>query len=469
MRKEQKLGWGIQLGYGAGSIADNAVYNFIVSFLSFYMTTMAGVSPIVAGGIISFAVFWDAVTDPIVGILIDCSRSKYGKRRPFIIGSVIPMCTAVILLFLNTGFSGTAKNIYYLVLVLVFWTSYTVFNIPYYSLGAAITSDDNERTKLSALRQGLGYLGVFFGSSLSTFLVGKFVAFGIENSLAWTYAATITAIIIAVCITITWRATRGREAEDVAEAENRSLKEVLREMKELVCFKPYALIIISAFCSCVTFAFIDSDLMYFATYVLGLNEVSASVVYTALTIFGIILIPVIAKVALKWDKRNTYIGCMIFSGLVMTAMKFIGIRSLTQMIVYMGLYSIGYGAYWMFIFNLLYDVVDIDELKCGRRRDGAIFSYYSFLLKLGGAAAAWILGVVLQSTGFDPDASVQSVHAIRGITSLFTIYPGIFMILSGAVILFSPLNKTVTKAVRDALVEKQKGKEYNTETFKHLL
>ena len=268
---------------------------------------------------------------------------------------------------------------------------------------------------------------------------------------------------------MTWASTKGKEMSDIEEVEKRSLKDILKEMWELVRFKPYLLIIISAFCSCVTFAFIDSDLMYFATFVLGLNEVSASVVYTALTVFGIILIPVITKIALKWDKGNTYIGCMIFSGVIMIMMKFIGIGSLTAMIVYMGLYSVGYGAYWMFIFNLLYDVVDLDEVKTGRRRDGAIFSYYSFLLKLGGAVAAWFLGMVLQSSGFDADAAVQSEQAIRGIASLFTIYPGIFMVLSGVAIVFSPLNKKVTAAVRKALEAKQNGDDYSTEKFKHLL
>ena len=469
MKNKGTLSLKTQIGYGMGSVADNAVYNFIVSFLSFYMTTMAGVSPIVAGGIISFAVFWDAITDPIVGILIDSSKSKYGKRRPFIIGSVVPMCAAIILLFTNVGFEGVVKNIYYVVLVLLFWTAYTVFNIPYYSLGAAITTDDDERTKLSALRQTLGYVGVFMGSSVTTFVVGKLVASGMKNATAWTWAAVLAAVVIAVSIVIAWAVTKGKEEIDTEEVESRSVKEIFKEVGELLTYKPYVLIIISAFCSCVTFAFMDSDLMYFATYVLGVDEVAASMVYTALTIFGIILIPVITKFALKWDKRSTYIGCMLFSGAIMIAMKFIGITSLTSMIIYMGLYSVGYGAYWMFIFNLLYDVADIDELKSGRRRDGAIFSYYSFLLKLGGAAAAWFLGAVLQNTGFDANAAQQSEHALKGIASLFTIYPGIFMVISGAVILLSPLNKTVTEAVRKALEAKKNGEAYETEAFKHLL
>ena len=114
----------------------------------------------------------------------------------------------------------------------------------------------------------------------------------------------------------------------------------------------------------------------------------------------------------------------------MIAAKFIGISSLTMAIVYMIIVSIGSAAYWMFIFNFLYDVTDYDEVKSGKRKDGIIMSFYSFLLKLGGAVASLVMGLALEAGGFVADAAEQSTSALSTIESMFTLFPGIFVLIS---------------------------------------
>ena len=98
-------------GYTIGSIGDCASYNFVLSFFSFFMTTVAGVSPAVAGTIISVAIVWDAITDPIIGYVIDHSKNKHGKRRPWILRSLIPLGASIVLMFLNVDLPQTSKNI----------------------------------------------------------------------------------------------------------------------------------------------------------------------------------------------------------------------------------------------------------------------------------------------------------------------------------------------------------------------
>lgn len=466
-----KLSLGTKMGYGIGSIADGAAYDFIISFLMFFLTTMAGIDPIIAGTITSIAIVWDGITDPIIGIVIDRSKSKYGKRRPFIVASAIPLCISIVLLFVDFGMEGMQKNIFYGVMVIVFWTAYTVFNIPYYALGAAITSDDDERTKLSGLRQAFNFVGVFCATSLPTFLVGKLVASGFETSTAWTYAALVVASIVAVSILIMWRATIGKEKieEVVIKEENIDKKNIFIELFNVLKFKPYLIIVASATCACVTFTLFYSVLMYYTSYVLGIDEISASILFTTITVVSILMLPILTKLALIFDKRNVFIGAMVLSGTVMIVAKFFNITSLNMAVVYVAIYSVGSAAYWMFIFNLLYDVVDLDEFKNGKRRDGVIFSYYSFILKLGGAAAAQILGIMLQVNGFNEEALVQSESTLGAIESLFTIYPGIFMLISGLVILLSPLTKSRIQELQKALKLKNEGQTYTSEKLEELL
>ena len=163
----------LKIGYTIGSIGDSTAYNIVISFLSFYLTTVAGISPAMAGTITSIAIVWDAVTDPMLGIMVDASKCRYGKRRPFIGGSFIPLAVSIFFVFFKVDFPQVQKNIYYLIVVLIFWSAYTAFNIPYYSFGSVITNDDDERAKIAGFREVMGFVGIFCGTSVPTFLVGN--------------------------------------------------------------------------------------------------------------------------------------------------------------------------------------------------------------------------------------------------------------------------------------------------------
>lgn len=453
MKKESnKLSYKAMLGYSIGAWGDYTAYGFIYSFLSFFLTTIAGVSPAVSGMIISAAVVWDAITDPIAGVLMDNLKCKYGKRRPFIATSIIPLGASIVLLFLNIDCAQSLKNIYYFVLVLVFWTSYTIWNIPYYSLGAVIAKSDEERTKIAGIRQVAGFIGTFCSSTVPTFLVGKFLETGMKNDTAWFYIGVIVAAIVVITIVIMWRSTRGLEAvEHVAHKERQSIKSLLSDIGKVMRLKPYLIVIVCALCMNVNMALFNSNVMYFGKYNLGVGETQVSMIFLAQNITSIALVPVLTKLGLKFDKKSVFVTCMCISGITMIAAKFIGISSLTMAIVYMIIVSIGSAAYWMFIFNFLYDVTDYDEVKSGKRKDGIIMSFYSFLLKLGGAVASLVMGLALEAGGFVADAAEQSTSALSTIESMFTLFPGIFVLISGLIVVLTPLTRKKMGEIQEQL------------------
>ncbi len=458
------------LAYAVGSIGDSTVYNFVLSFFSFFMTTVAGVSPAVAGTIISIAIAWDAITDPIIGYLVDHSKSKYGKRRPWILSSLVPMGASLVLMFLNVNFDQTEKNLYYLVLVLVFWSGYTAFNIPYYSFGSVLTESDSERVKLAAYREVLGYVGIFCASSVPTFIVGYLVKKGFENGYAWTIAATVAAVVSTVSIFLMWKFTRGKERMDEqVDVEKISPRTFVRNIIDLTKMKPYLLIIISALMNNVCMTLYNSSLMYYVTYNMGLSEMAASTMFTCMTVVSIVLIPFVTKAVEKFSKGQVYVSCVVFSGLCMILAKFVHLNSVFMGCVYVVLVGVGTCAYWMCIFTFLYDVVDYDAFNHNKTRDGIIMSYYSFILKLGGSAAAAVQGVLLARSGFVEAAATQSASTLNAIESMFTYIPGICLILSGMAIAFTPLQDKKMDALRSALEKRRKGEEYSTEGFESLI
>lgn len=460
-----------KIGYSAGSIGDSAAYNIVISFFSFFLTTVAGISPAVAGSIIAAAIVWDAITDPLMGVLIDRSRSKYGKRRPFIIGSLAPMSAAIVLIFVNFDASQTVRNIYYVLAVFLFWTAYTAFNISFYSLGIVLTVDDDERIKIAGWREVMAFIGVFVGTSVPTAIVGELGKRGMDSTRSWIIAASVVAVIIIVSVLIMWRATFGKEPrmEEVSEQASHSIRESIAGIWELTHLKPYVIIILSALFACVYMTIFNSDLLYYTSFVIGVSETAASVLFTVMSFVSIGLVPLLAKAGMVVDKRTVYIACMAFSGIIMIAAKFTGIPNLNWAIAYIVVVCIGTAAYWMFIFNFLYDVVDLDDFRHGKKRDGIIMSYYSFILKLGGALASFIMGLLLQNAGFDSEAAEQSVEAVDTIASLFTLYPGVFMLLSGLVMLISPATRTRMDLLHAAHEKKLKGEQYSTVGFEKLL
>lgn len=461
-----KLSMGTKIGFGVASIADATAYDFIASFFLFFLTDVAGITPAFAGTIIFIAVLWDAITDPIIGMWSDHSKSKYGKRRPFLVGSAIPLGIAVALLFLTVGFEGMAKNMYYLAMAIIFWTAYTAFNIPYYALGASLTLDNDERTRLSAVRQIFNYVGLFCASALPSFLIGSFIEKGYEVEDSWFYAAIILGSVITLSILITWRATRGKEL--IAEEETES-KGLIKEVLEVLKLKSYVLIIFAALFYMISYTLLTADILYFTSYILGVGEMGAGVLFTVVVIAGIIISALLGKVAVQFDKRTVFIACLTFTGIVMIAMKLIGITSMTSAVIYMVLYSFGSAAYWTLIYNLLYDVAEVDEFKSGKRREGVIVSYYSFFIKLGGAVAAQIAGVILEFSGYNAETMEQGESEIDAIVSLFTLYPGIFMLLCALMIVIFPITKPRYEALTEALELKKQGKEFSTEGFEKLL
>lgn len=454
------------LGYAIGGIGDATSYNFVIALFSFFMTTIAGISPALAGMVISAGVVWDAVTDPIVGYLIDNTKGRYGKRRPWMSGSAIPLGASMILMFLKVDFPQTQKIIYYLIMVFVFWLSYTAFNIAYYSFGSVITEDDSERVKVQAYRNVLSYVGLFCASSVPTYGVGKLLENGFSDGEAWSIMAAVAAVISVVSILLMWRFTRGKESiEEAAAGEKMNVSGFFKDIASLMKMKPYLLIIVCALLANVYMTLFNSSLLYYVCFNMEMSEAQASMMFTTSNIVAILFSPVIAKGVEKFGKTNVFVTTMIFSGLVMVIAKFTGIPNIMTGCIYVAFTGLGTCAYWLCIFNFLFDVVDYNEFKTGTRRDGIIMSYYSFLLKLGGAAAAAVQGILLEKSGFSAELAVQNASALSMIGTMFTILPGIIMIGSGTVMLLTPLKDKEMDLLRIELDKKRKGEAYSIDKF----
>lgn len=466
----RKIPFKTKVGYSLGGTGDAIAYDFIGSFLLFFLTDLAGLSPAIAGTIIGVAVIWDAITDPILGMLSDRCKSKYGKKRPFLLGSAIPLAVVMMFLFHTVAFDGNAKIAYYVIFTLLFWTAYTCFNIPFFALGGCLSTNTDERTKIRSVAQVFNFIGVFCASALPTFLVGTFRDAGCSEADAWQYAVIIIGTIAAICILLSWNSTRGYELDIQDSTDSKRTNNIFKEIKEVMCIKPYLNVLLCQLFFYASYTIFTSSIMYFASYNLGIGETQASLIYTGITIGGIIVAILLGPIAVKFDKRNAYIACMLIGGAIMVAGKFMPLESgLMVAVVFAAVVNIGSAGHWTLSYTLLYDVYEIDEFRSGRRREGFLMSYFSFCGKLGGAAAGFMTGWILELASYDAEAATQTPEALAAIKSLFTVWPGIFCIASGIVIILYPVTRKRFELLLANLELKRQGKEYTTEGFEKLV
>ena len=167
-----KVSFAKKIGYSIGGATDTLAYDFVAAFLLFFLTNFTGVSPAWAGAILTIGVIWNMFSDPIVGNLSDRTRTRFGKKRTWLLIAIIPLFVSYLLLFTKiSGLSSGATNVYFLCMTLLFWLSYSCFSIPYYSMGASMTGDNEERTKIRMLAQIIQYIGVFFSTVAPTMFV----------------------------------------------------------------------------------------------------------------------------------------------------------------------------------------------------------------------------------------------------------------------------------------------------------
>ncbi len=472
-------------GYGIGTVGDTLAYSWTSCFLIFFLTDFAGLNPAFAGFIIMLSVIWDGVTDPVIGSLSDKCKSKYGRRRPFIIGAAGPLALALVLMFTVVPFKGMAANIYYLMVTIIFWTAYTTFNIPYYSLGVSLSYDEAERTSIRAYSTAYSYAGGIGATFLPTMLIGVFKSYGYKPGTSWTITAAVLAIATFLLLFITWRSTRGKEIMiDAAQEDHFNFKELLLALKP----RSTRIIFVISFLFYMFYTISSSSTMYFAAANLRVEESQASYIYLTNSLVGIAVVIALSKLSLKFDKKYLFLGCAIFGALAQIAAKLIGVNSLTDACVLEVFRTVGNGSFWLFTFAFIYDATEVEEFRSGKRREGVLVAYQSFIMKLGAAAGVLIVGMMLKYSGYvgrlydeppnvgtlDPvDISremthVQGAKALDTIESLFTVYPGVIILISAVFIWLLPLTKKKYALLVKNLELKRAGKPCETEGFEDL-
>ncbi|WP_294148710.1 MFS transporter [uncultured Clostridium sp.] len=463
--KNGKLSFRTKLSYGVAAAGDAAIYNFVSIYFLFYLTTVAGIDPAKAGTLSSLSLLIGAVATIFVGYLSDNSSNPHGRRRPFIrIG--LPLF-AVSFVLMHSKMAG-GSILYYGIFATLFWSAYAIFYVPYTALGAEITDDYDDRTRLRTFAAVGSSAGNYFGMVFPLLLVSLFGRLGKTTETSWSMTAVIIVLFAAIMILTMLRATRGKErvTEPAAGAQKPG---IFKDYLNAFQIKPMKYLILSIIFTLAAYTIYLSSVAFFITYNLNLPESYSSTIFLVACIFIVIYAPFIDKVATAWGKKQSFILCMAITSVLMIVMNFIGIRSHIMLLIFAAVHTLGASVYWQLASAILYDLTEVIELKFNKRSEGTLSSLQSICQQVGTSFGMLIMGWILKFSGFQEGMAAQSAGALSGVQFLLTIVPAVGYLIAAAMMFLFPLTKKRYELVQKAIEEKNQTGQYSLDGLEQIV
>jgi glycoside/pentoside/hexuronide:cation symporter, GPH family len=467
-----RLSTGVKIGYGFGTFGECLAMNTFYIYFLFFLTNAAGVSASAAGTISAIAVFWGAFTDLFAGAKSDSSLNPKGRRRPFMFKAAVPLGIVMFLMYTDfSGFSSSAKFIYFLAASLIFWLSLSFTDIPYLSLGSEISDDYEERNTIRAIANVLNYGGMIIASSGTLMLVVKFSGeSGTADPKGWSAVGLIFGILILLAYWIAAIATKGKEPINTHNAIDTNVAKIsfAKSCIEVLSIKPYRYIMLYTVFGYGAVLIFTSIYIYFLSYNMAFTEGQSAMYMLIYSIMVIIISTILAGIGTKIEKRTVVCASTFLVGLAMIIAKYSELTPITLYIIFF-FFAIAISAYFVQIYSMVYDVCDLDQFISGGGREGIIISLFYFVGKVIGGIAMFAVGWILTYSGYDPSLIEQSAETLSGIATGSLLIPGIGFVIGAIAMLKYPINQKNFNALRQANVAKASDAEFSTDEFSKLL
>jgi len=446
-----------KIGYGFGDMASSMFWKLFGMYLLFFYTDVMGIEAAAVGTMFLISRIWDTAFDPVVGIITDRTRSRWGKFRPYILYMAIPFGVIGVLTFTTPGYTPQGKLIYAYLTYSLMMMVYSLINVPYASLLGVISPDSKERNALASYRMAFAFAGSFIALALLQPLVSFFSRDTLKpdtDPVGWQLAVLVIAVVCVVLFLICFAWVRERVKP--IKAEQTSLKE---DFKDLLNNRPWWILLGAGVAALIFNSIRDgATLYYFKYYITDAKvfniwniEISRSTLYLmvgqAANIIGVIAATPIAN---KIGKKKTYLFSMIIASVLSIAFYWLNKGQLTLIYTFQFLISICAGIVFPLLWSMYADIADYSEWKTGRRATGLIFSSSSMSQKLGWTIGGALTGWLLAAFGFAANTA-QNVTAQNGIILMLSFLPAVGTILSVLCIAIYPLTEDKVKKITDDL------------------
>ncbi|MFA0413268.1 melibiose:sodium transporter MelB [Vibrio renipiscarius] len=417
-----------KLSYGLGALGKDFACAPIYIFLMFYFTDVAGLSAAFVGTIFLAARIIDAVTDPMMGVIVDNTRSKFGKFRPWIVIGTLLNAIVLVGLFSTHMFEGTALYIYAAAAYILWGLTYTIMDIPYWSMIPALSSSRQEREKLVVWPRLFASLAWFITGTYGLHIVGE-LGNGNQGDGFFNVAMLIAVLFVMSAFLIARNVKEKAAPANAKPVAKFSFKDVLTIIGKNDQLKALIGTVLSFQ---IANLLVGGFAIYYFSYALGNAELFPVYMMVAgiAEVAGVFLFP---RIAAALPRKNLWLmasGFPVLSCIILLLMGFIAPANALMIGLAGAAIKFGVGIANALQTVMLADVVDYGEYKTGRRSESVIFSVQTMLVKFAGAAGGFIVGMGLTVVGYEPNV-VQSAETILGLEFMMIGLPAIMMTISG--------------------------------------
>ncbi|MGK7946777.1 MAG: MFS transporter [Microcystaceae cyanobacterium] len=454
-----KLDFKTKFAYGVGELSGSLPSNIMVFFFLFFLTDVAGMNPSLAGLVVLIGKVWDGINDPMIGWLSDRTQSSQGRRYPWMLYGAIPLgvCTALLWLILPIE-NQRILFAYYSVIAFLFYLAFTVVLLPYNTLSAELTQEYNDRTSLISFRSSFSIIG-----SIISLLLAQFIFASVNNpKTQYFILGTICGSVAILMVYLCYLGTRRRYFEifnRYTQKKAPSSLSLIQQFKITLQNRSFLCVIGIYLCSWLSVQMIAAILPYFVVNCMQLSEKHFTQMALAVQGTALGMMFVWSRLSQRWGKKTIY-----FVGIPLTIIAEAGLFFLQpgQVMLMYGLgimAGVGISTAYLVPWSMLPDVVDLDELKTGERREGIFYGLVVQLQKMGLAVSVFLVGKFLDISGYIPSSSgdvvqIQPESALLAIRLVIAPIPTIILTFGLISAYFYPITRSVHQEIMSQLQQR---------------
>jgi len=410
-----KLPLRLKLLFSTGDLSTSIPLAILMFFQLYFMTDVAGLRPDYAGWAVGIGKLWDAVNDPLIGLISDRIRTRWGRRRGLLLFGAVPLGLTFMLMWLVPPLGTVALTIYYTLTFVLFDTTFTIIHVSYNALTPELTDDYDERSTLNGYRMAFSITGTL-GTIILATVIGWYVA---DKRLMFAILGIGLGLVSIIPPLIVFKVTHEKPSEEQPES-----MPVLKALKTTLSNRPFWLIMGLYLLSWTTASILSATLIYFANYYTKVPDQANYFVLVA-EASAIVFIPLVVWFSRKLDKRRAFIIGSITWAVVLIGLSAIRADQLGLAYLLAALSGFGIATAYVVPWAMVPDIIEFDQAETGERREGSYYAFASFFQKLATGIAIWGMGQALAATGYltpaqgeplpsQPEAAVNAIRIFMG-------------------------------------------------------
>jgi glycoside/pentoside/hexuronide:cation symporter, GPH family len=450
-----------KVAYGFGDLASVLYWQTFMLYFTFFYTDVFLIPASVAATMFLVSRLFDGLNDPIMGMIADRTRTRWGKFRPYLLWLCVPFAVAGVLVFTTPGFDEAGKIIWAYSTFILIMVLYTAINIPYTALLGVISPNSHDRTSVSSMKFIFAFSA---GIIVSATLLPMTKALGGGNDQAgWQYTFMVYGVAAIIFFLIAFKGTRERVLPPKTQQSS-----VKKDLWELITNRPWLILLVTTLTFILFVAvrgsvtahyfkyFIDQQtltlpFMGTKTYTFEILVSAYNTIGQISSLIGVIVVLWISKIL---GKKKTFILFFVIAIFSTASLYFLTVEQLGLIYFLQIIGSMTGGPLSVLLWAMYADTADYGEWTRGRRATGLVFSASTMSQKFGWAIGAYIALTLMAGVGFEPNVA-QSADSLKGLLMLFSIIPAGIGVLSLLIYLTYPLNEEKVKIMTDELTQRR--------------